>query len=190
VKLTTTAEIRRDAVFFTSGETTAPAIQTEAPLVQAELRERGYGTIYREVLEGPFFFDYQRLAPTPPGSDIAGAYTKLGDCAELLRGVDDRYAIVGPGDEVRMLFGARELPLLRPGWSRDYVVRSDGWTKDSDKNTVLGETVGPLPFHSMKRYPYGLDEHFPDDAAHRAWKRKWNTRLKGGPSADNAGGSK
>jgi len=187
VKLTTTMEIRWDAAFFTSGESPAPVIQTEAPLAQADLRERGYGTIYREVPDGPFFYDYQRpLRESPSWGNMGGAYTKLGDCAELLRGVDDRYAIVGPGDELRLMFSGHELPALKPGWKRDYVVRSDGWTKDSDKNTVSGETVGPLPFHGMKRYPYGPDEHFPDDAAHREWKREWNTRLKAGPSADNA----
>jgi len=189
VKLTTTMEIRWDAAFFTSGETAAPVTQTEAPLVQADLRERGYGTPYREVPEGPYLYDYQRpLRENPSWGNMAGAYTKLGDCAELLRGVDDRYAIVGPGDEVRLMFSAHQLPPLPQGWKRDFVLRSDGWTKDSDKNTVSGETVGPLPFHGMKRYPYGADEHFPDDAAHRAWKREWNTRLKGGYSADNAVG--
>ena len=58
---------------------------------------------------------------------------------------------------------------------------SDGWTKDSDKNTVTGETVAPLPFHGMKRYPYGADERFPDTPRLRAWKKEWNTRVMGAP---------
>jgi hypothetical protein len=28
----------------------------------------------------------------------------------------------------------------------------------------------------MSGYPYRADEHFPDDAAHRAWRLEWNTR--------------
>jgi hypothetical protein len=191
VKLTTTCEIRWDAAFFTSGEADAPVTQTEAPLVEADLRERGYGTVYQEVPEGPYLYDYQRpLRQNPAWGDMAGAYTRLGDCAELLRGVDDRYAIVGPGDELRLTFSGHPLPPLRPGWKRDFVVRSDGWTKDSDPNTETGETVAPLPFHGMKRYPYGPKEHFPNTPAHRDWMKVWNTRMKGGPAADNAEGRK
>jgi hypothetical protein len=98
--------------------------------------------------------------------------------------VDDQYAIIAPGDEIRMLFDARKLPPLPAGWKRDFVLMSDGWTKDSDPNTVTGETVAPLPFHGMKRYPYGPDERFPDTPALRKWKSEWNTRVKGrGPAA-------
>jgi len=134
------------------------------------------------VPDGPDLFDYNQPLSSeqePHWPDVAGAYTRLGDCAPLLRQVDDEYAIVGPGDELRMLFDRRKLPALPSGWNRDFVLISDGWTKDSDPNTVTGETVGPLPFHGMKHYPYGPDESFPSDAAHRAWSREWNTRLKG-----------
>jgi hypothetical protein len=181
VKLTTTMEIRWDAAFFTSGEDTAPFRRAALPLAEAELRERGYGRGYREVADGPDLFDYNRLLTgdhAPEWPDIAGAYTRLGDCAPLLEEVDDRYAIVAPGDEIRMLFDGRSLPSLPAGWKRDFVFLSDGWTKDTDKNTVAGETVGPLPFHGMKKYPYGPDERFPDTPAHRQWIREWNTRLK------------
>jgi hypothetical protein len=36
--------------------------------------------------------------------------------------------------------------------------------------------VEPLPFHGMSAYPYGADEHYPDDDLHRAYRREWNTR--------------
>ncbi|HEU4752163.1 MAG TPA: FG-GAP-like repeat-containing protein, partial [Armatimonadota bacterium] len=114
VKLTTTMEIRWDAAFFTSGDREVVVRQAELPLAEAELRERGYGTRYREVEDGPDLFDYNR--PLPPGEpgwpDLQGAFTKLGDCAPLLRKVDDQYAIIAPGDEIRMLFDARKLPPL------------------------------------------------------------------------------
>jgi hypothetical protein len=181
VKLTTTMEIRWDAAFFTSGERAAPVRQSLLPLVEADLRERGYSTLYYEVPDGPQLFNYNLPLPKhrePNWPNIAGAYTKLGDCAPLLQEVDDRYAIIGPGDEIRLLFDGGELPPLPPGWKRDFVVMSDGWTKDTDKNTVTGETVEPLPFHGMKRYPPGPDERFPDTPAHRRWMREWNTRIK------------
>ena len=33
-------------------------------------------------------------------------------------------------------------------------------------NTALGNTVGPLPFHAIKQYPYAPGENYPADAAH------------------------
>jgi cytochrome c-type biogenesis protein CcmH/NrfG len=182
VKLTTTMEIRWDAAFFTSGEATAPLRQSAVPLAGADLRERGYSTRYHAVPDGPFLYDYNlpiRPNWAPDWGLIPGAYTRLGDCAELLQQVDDRYAIIGPGDEVRLSFDGRTVPEPPRGWKRDFIVLSDGWTKDSDKNTVAGEQVEPLPFHGMKRYPYGTEERFPNTPAHHAWQRDWNTRLKG-----------
>jgi hypothetical protein len=28
----------------------------------------------------------------------------------------------------------------------------------------------------MSNYPYGPDEHYPDDEAHQTYRREWNTR--------------
>jgi hypothetical protein len=150
--------------------------QHEIPLLESDLREHGVGETYREVEDGPDLRRYSR-ASDPGWTPIEGAYTRLGECSPLLRKVDDRYVILAPGDEMRLLFDGRSLPPLPAGWVRDYVVRTDGWTKDTDGNTVDGETVGPLPFHGMKRYPYGPDEHFPDTPEHRRWMREWNTRI-------------
>jgi hypothetical protein len=53
----------------------------------------------------------------------------------------------------------------------------DGWSKDGDANTAFGDSVERLPFHGMSRYPYPPAEHYPDDAAHRDWRARYNTRL-------------
>jgi len=39
--------------------------------------------------------------------------------------------------------------------------------------------VEPLPFHLMSRYPYGVDEAFPTDVAHRRFVETYNTRRVG-----------
>jgi hypothetical protein len=39
------------------------------------------------------------------------------------------------------------------------------------------DSLGPLPFHAMSRYPYGPGEHYPDDEAHRAYLARYNTRV-------------
>jgi hypothetical protein len=34
----------------------------------------------------------------------------------------------------------------------------------------------PLPFHAMSRYPYGPEQRYPEDAAHRGYVERHNTR--------------
>jgi hypothetical protein len=83
--------------------------------------------------------------------------------------------ILGSGDEMRLVFDA---PADGPpaGWTRDFLLKVDGWAKDRDPNTAYSTSVEPLPFHAMTRYPYPANEHYPDDAAHEAYRRQYNTR--------------
>jgi hypothetical protein len=181
IKLTTTFEIRWDRGFYTSGEQGVEIRRQELPLLSADLRPHGISEFYYEVPEGPDLRRYDRLLFAPgedPRGPIEGFYTRLGDCAELLRAVDDRYAIIGHEDEIRLSYDGSGLPPLPPGWKRDFAALTDGWTKDSDPNTVAGEAVEPLPFHGMKRYPYGPEERPPDTPTHRKWRREWNTRYR------------
>jgi hypothetical protein len=89
---------------------------------------------------------------------------------------DDQYIIKNAGDETTIEFDAAALPVLREGWKRDFLIHSVGWVKDGDLNTATGQTVAPLPFHGMTRYPYGPDESYPSDAAHNAYMKEYNTR--------------
>ena len=68
---------------------------------------------------------------------------------------------------------------LPHGWSRDFLLYTDGWIKDSDLNTAFGTSVGPLPFHRMQQYPYAPGEAYPADAKHQAYLREYNTRRVG-----------
>jgi hypothetical protein len=86
-------------------------------------------------------------------------YTRYGDVRELLGAVDDRFVIMGSGDEIALEFAAPEPPPA--GWTRDFLLKVDGWAKDRDANTAFGNSVLPLPFHAMSQYPYPADEHFP-----------------------------
>jgi hypothetical protein len=83
---------------------------------------------------------------------------------------------MGSGDELRLAFDAAALPPLPAGWVRDLLVEVDGWAKDGDANTAFSQTVEPLPFHGMSRYPYPPEESFPDGPEHRRWREAWNTR--------------
>jgi hypothetical protein len=105
-----------------------------------------------------------------------GNYTRYGSVEDLLAEPDDRMVIMGSGDEVRLLFNAAGLPELPQGWKRDFLLLVDGWAKDADANTAYSQTVLPLPFHSMSRYPYPAAEHFPEDALHIEYLRDYITR--------------
>ena len=103
-------------------------------------------------------------------------YTRYGDVRELVEKIDDRLVIMGAADELELRFAARELPPLKPGWKRDFLLLVDGWAKDADANTAYSQTVEPLPFHGMSAYPYRANERFPNDAVHNEWRKKYNTR--------------
>ena len=118
------------------------------------------------------------MAPLRMWNPTPGMYTRYGDVLELIKGdePDDRFVIMGSGDELRLLFPATGLPLLAPGWWRDFLLLVDGWAKDGDLNTAHSQTVEPLPFHKMSTYPYPKSEHFPDDKLHRDYVQRYNTR--------------
>jgi hypothetical protein len=125
---------------------------------------------------GPFWFDYGDVSVEPRWLGLRGLFTRFGDVRELLERADDMYAVFGPGDEITVEFDAGRAPPLPAGWRRDYLLYSDSWLKDADLNTGTGQTVEPLPFHAMTRYPYGADESYPSDAEHRRYRKRYNTR--------------
>ncbi|HEV8305091.1 MAG TPA: hypothetical protein VGQ25_09040, partial [Gemmatimonadales bacterium] len=106
-----------------------------------------------------------------------------GDVLPLVRAPDDMYVIMAPGDEATLTFDANAAPPPRAGWTRDFLLYTDAWLKDSDRNTAMGGTVAPLPFHGMSRYPYGAEETYPTDAGHGRYLETYNTRLVGRPSS-------
>jgi hypothetical protein len=126
--------------------------------------------------EQPEEFDYGQWMPVSMWDQTPGTYTRYGDVRELTRAVDDRYVIMGSGDEIRLEFDARALPRLPAGWKRDFLLLVDGWSKDGDLNTAHAQSVEPLPFHRMSSYPYPAHERFPDTPEHRAWREEYNVR--------------
>jgi len=87
------------------------------------------------------------------------------------------YVIMGPGDEATIQFDAGSATSLPAGWKRDFLLYTDGWIKDSDLNTAFGTTVGPLPYHGVKAYPYGRTDAYPTDAEHQRYLSEYNTRV-------------
>jgi tetratricopeptide (TPR) repeat protein len=105
-----------------------------------------------------------------------GTLTRFGDVTQLIAGVDDRFVLCGPGDEVTLAFDARSLPELPVGWTRSFVLQTNGYCKDTSPTTLTGGSVGPLPYRTMGSYP----PREPGPDVHRDDLNTWHTRPAGG----------
>jgi hypothetical protein len=107
-----------------------------------------------------------------PWRDLTGFYTRFGDVRDLLAEVDDRYVIMNAGDEIALRFPVPPGP--PPGWRRDFLWESDGWTRDGNPNTRFGTTVLPLPAHgpTQNETPPGV---LTDDPVVRRFPNDWRT---------------
>jgi Tfp pilus assembly protein PilF len=155
IRIRTNLEIYWDRIAYTVDDPPAALTLTRVPLAAARLFFRGFSRMTRETSNSPQVFVHDDVATAPRWADMAGLYTRFGDVRELLAAADDRYVVMKGGDAVRMEFDASALPPLSEGYERDWIFVSDGWDKDADKNTVEGQTVGPLPFHGMTDARYG-----------------------------------
>ncbi len=177
VRIRTNMDIRWDHVFFTTEAPGSPLRTTTLAAASADFHHRGFSRPYRKGGRyGPHWFDYARVTAESPWLPLQGNLTRHGDVLPLLLASDDMYVVMGPGDEGTLEFEAGGVPRLPEGWTRDFLLYTDGWVKDADRNTAFGNTVDPLPFHRMSRYPYGPEEAYPDDAAHRAYLETYQTR--------------
>ncbi|MBI4874375.1 MAG: ASPIC/UnbV domain-containing protein, partial [Acidobacteria bacterium] len=177
VRIVTNLCVYWDEIFL-SEDTAPPAVrQTTLDAAEAGLRFRGFSRpIVHPRREQPEEFDYARVSPVSQWNPTPGLYTRYGDVRELVATVDDRFVILGSGDELHLSFDAAALPPLPAGWARDFLLRVDGWSKDGDANTAHSGSVEPLPFHAMSGYPYRASEHYPDDHLHRTYLATYNTR--------------
>ena len=148
-RLRTNLEIYWDFLGWAEAVPTTAQKMTSAPLISAELRYRGFSDVGTAQRRAPDLPRYERIASTGARwRDLEGFYTRYGDVAELLRGVDDRYVIMNAGDEMVLRFTVPPAPPT--GWKRDFVLVGDGWVKDGDLNTAHSRTVLPLPDHARE----------------------------------------
>ncbi len=143
----------------------------------ADLHFRGFSQVAIDpTRQHPEKFLYDQVRPISNWNPTPGFYTRYGDVRKLVDNVDDELVIMGSGDELKLEYPAMQLPPVPPGWSRDFLLLVDGWAKDADANTAFSQSVTPLPFHAMSAYPYKADEHYPNDAEHRAYVHDYLTR--------------
>ena len=86
------------------------------------------------------------------------------------------FVIAKPGDEIAVSFDASAQRTLPAGWSRTFLLKGDGFSKEMDVNSASPDRVEPLPFHRMSAYPYGPSERYPESAVHQRYRAQYNTR--------------
>lgn len=148
-----------------------PLVINEVALTSADLREHG---VDRETgSAGDAVFEYG--VDLTQGRFFPGDYTRYGQVTELLTARDDKFVIMGQGDEIDLSFQA-PAPAA-PGLERSFVVSPFGYYKDL--KTDMAQAVEPLPFSAMSNYPYPASESYPADAEHEAYRAEYNTRTEG-----------
>jgi cytochrome c-type biogenesis protein CcmH/NrfG len=175
-RLRTNMEIYWDFLGYARGLDPGLARLRRPEPLAAELRYRGILEMTQKDSSSPEVPEYDKVMRGQRWRDLTGYYTRFGDVRELLAGVDNRYVIMNAGDEIAFRFPVPEGP--PPGWHRDFLWESDGWTRDGNRNTRFGTTVLPLPHHRLKmsdQPPGALEDDpvyrlFPDD-----WRR-YHTR--------------
>jgi hypothetical protein len=151
---------------------------TPLEVSDARLSVRGFMQEFSPDGREPTIYDHDRLERVPV-TRWQGKLTRLGDVTELLHYRDDRFVVMGPGDEIAVSFDADNLPALPEGWTRSFVLRSWGYCKGAGPFTTTGGYVEPLPFHGMSNFPYGANERYPHSPAHQEYLRRYQTRQVG-----------
>ncbi len=180
LRITTNLQIYWDQILVdTTSDREISVKVTPVPLASARLAFHGYPRLVENKSPGDFRFVYEEVSPTGPFARPVGAYTRLGDVRDLVANADDRFVVFGSGDEIQLEFDPTNLPSLPSGWKRDYFFLADGYEKDMDFYAADGLFVDPLPFHSMKQYPYD-PEAFPWSDVHLNDVLNYNTRFFSG----------
>jgi len=177
VRIVTNLCVYWDEIFLIEDARPPQVRLTPVDAANANLHFRGFSRpVIDPKRQQPEKFLYDQVRPTSNWNPTPGFYTRYGDVEPLVTQVDDRLAIMGSGDELKLEFPADRLPVLPDGWTRDFLLLVDGWAKDADANTAFSQSVTPLPFHAMSAYPYKKDEHFPNDDVHQQYLREYVTR--------------
>jgi tetratricopeptide (TPR) repeat protein len=188
IRLTTNLQIYWDQALIDNGPD-APQLmrQTELPLASANLAFRGYPEQIDGKTPGDLTYNYQHISQTGPFIRSRGSYTSYGEVTSLLKSVDESFVIFGSGEDMDLEFDPASLPMLAPGWKRDYFFYANGFVKDMDFYEASPFTVADMPFHGMSTYPYPASEHYPLDDRRMQYELEWNDRFDSGRGVQHYG---
>jgi len=177
LRLTSNLEIYYDRVFLAQDLGQDRVHTRKVPLSGAELRRLGFPREVSPDARMPLVYDYEQRDATAPFHVLRGAYTRHGPVDELLDAFDDRYVLVGPGDEIALKFQSSALPRLERDMVRSFILVSHAYCKDMDLYTATPQTLEPLPFRGMSRYPYPPSESYPQTEAIIRYQEAYNTKV-------------
>ncbi len=178
VRIVTNMELCWDELFWTSGDRTSETADyrlTKLELLKADLHYRGFSALIPQPGNAPKRFAYENVTKNSIWPPMTGSFTRFGEVKELIEDADDMQVVMGAGDEMTVEFST-ETATLPEGWKRDFIIYNVGWDKDADLNTVHGQSVEPLPFRAMKKYPYEPDQSFPSEPKHLDYLKRYQTR--------------
>lgn len=183
LRIRTNLQIYWDQILVDNGPDRSSEIrQTEVPMALSTLTFRGYPQQLEGQTPGDLTYRYDRISQTGPFAHQRGEYTRYGNVTALLKNIDDHFVIFGSGEEIDAEFNALALPALPPHWQRDYFFYANGFVKDMDFYEAFPFTVGKLPFHSMRSYPYPQSQSYPMDPSAVQYRLHWNQRFDSGES--------
>lgn len=177
LRISTNLEIYYDQLFIAADRGTEGFAIRTVPIADANLRRLGFPLEYSPDGRHPLIYTYDIIEPTSSFKMPTGAYTCYGRVDSLLAEFDDRYVILGTGDEIAVRFDARALPPPGDENTRSFIFVSHAYCKDMDLYTAEPDTIGPLPFKGMSAYPYPPGEHYPKGDEFRRYRQRFNTRL-------------
>ncbi len=144
LRLRTNQQIYWDRIAVAFAETPPSVRRQPLPLLSARVAKSGFARRTTHAQHRPDY-DYAARSPFWDARYLAGFYTNLGGGIEaLVSETDDALAIIGSGEEIHLEFAAA-VPSPPEGWTRRFVLETNGWTKDMDLFTRDGETLEPLP---------------------------------------------
>jgi tetratricopeptide (TPR) repeat protein len=151
---------------------------SEVPLATAALDYLGYPKEIRLHPASDIIYSWTHRSKTGPYAHAAGNFTRYGNVKTLLQSSDEKFAVFGSGEGVKLEFDPVKLPQLPVGWVRDYFFYADGFEKDMDFYAAHAFTVEPLPKHGLASYPYAEGSEYPSDAVHLNYELEYNTRSR------------
>jgi tetratricopeptide (TPR) repeat protein len=182
IRLTTNLQIYWDKVLIDRTTQDQPFHLNDVPLSAAKADFHGFPLKIEGNPPGNVQYFYENASATGPYTRPAGSYTRYGNVKPLLASLDDKLAVFGSGDEIALDFDPTTLPAVPSGWVRDYFFVANGYEKYMDFYAAHFDTVAPMPFGSMKSYPY-QDQTFPIDDEHLRYFLEYNTRQMSGNEA-------
>jgi len=173
IRISSSMELYWDEILLAvDAQAESPVLQN-ARLQRASLHYRGFSKRLPRLHHGPERYLYDEVETKMIWPPMAGNFTRFGETTELISAEDNELVVLASGDEMSVTF--EQLPPVREGWKRDFLLHSVGWDKDADLNTLTGHRVEPLPYSDMLQYP-PLDMSEIETPEYRAYLKQYQTR--------------